>query len=108
MNTIHLRERIAERVTDANVSRIIMERIAYAERALSRHGAVAVYIYDDVHHHGDDSIPYRSRIESNGTHFVIIIRNGIVTTGMWRRTNQPRTPDALKVDRVVRYTEGGK
>ena len=44
---------------------------------------------------------YRSREESNGDLVVLIVRDAKPITIMYRRSNQPLTPDALHVRQVV-------
>lgn len=42
-----------------------------------------------------------SLIGSNGDHIWAILREKVITTTMLRRGNQPRTPQALRVDIVI-------
>ena len=38
---------------------------------------------------------------SNGDNAVVIVRGGAVVTTFYRRSNQPMTPDRLRVDEVI-------
>ena len=53
---------------------------------------------------GQDSGKYRDRHESNGELTVMIIRNHEAKTIMHRRLNQPLTPEAMNVVRVIDLT----
>lgn len=48
----------------------------------------------------DDGTDYYSRNESNGECVVLIVRNYEPKTIMYRRSNQPFTPEALRVAKV--------
>jgi hypothetical protein len=48
--------------------------------------------------------------ESNGDHLYAIIRGGRVVTILWRRSTQPASPEAFRVQRVMSFNgslEGG-
>jgi hypothetical protein len=48
---------------------------------------------------------YRSRLESNGDLVVLIIRQHEAKTIMYRRSNQPLTPEAMNVKQVIDLTQ---
>jgi hypothetical protein len=48
----------------------------------------------------------RAREQSNGDQVVVIIREGVVVTAMLRRSwGQPFTPEALRVEAVMRWKD---
>jgi hypothetical protein len=54
---------------------------------------------------GDNKSEYYSRKESNGDLIVLIVRSCRAITIMYRRSNQPQTPAALKVNAIVDLTK---
>lgn len=99
MNSQHVLERIRERIDDDNLARVIFER-ALSSAARLQSGSHAVYVHRSRSFIGDNLSDYHDRTVSNGTLGVAIVRDGNIVTFMWRRDNQPATPDALRVDRV--------
>lgn len=65
----------------------------------------AVILVKDDTQHGQTCGAYRSRSESNGEYIVLIIRNHEPKTIMYRRANQPMTCEALRVAKVLDYTQ---
>ena len=53
---------------------------------------------------GIEKCPDIEREESNGNYVILIVRNQMPITVMFRRSNQPFTPQALRVDTVRRYS----
>ncbi len=96
----HLQERLAER------------NLAYRPEALTKiarhfgNTSAAVLLARLDNHQGVEGA-YRSRQESNGDLVILICRNGEAKTIMYRRSNQPITPEALNVRHVVEleYTQ---
>jgi hypothetical protein len=103
MTSVHALERIRSRVTDDNVSQRILARANRAASTLSRSQSHAVLLWRDGTHQGDTHANYHSRMTSNGTLCVAIIRHGTLVTVMWRREDQPWSPDAMSVDNVWHY-----
>lgn len=92
----HATQRILERLTPAE-AQTVKANIATAVEVLPRGMDVAVYVHTLAAHRQseDDS-------RSNGQNVVAIFRGGRVATVMLRRDNQPATPAALRVARVIK------
>ncbi len=92
----HATQRILQRLTPAEAA-TVTANIATAGEILPRDLNAAVYVHSLAAHRQseDDS-------RSNGEHVVAIFREGRVATVMLRRGNQPSTPAALRVDRVIK------
>lgn len=92
----HATQRILQRLTPAE-AQTVKANIATAREVLPRGMDVAVYVHSLAAHRQseDDS-------RSNGEHVVAVFREGRVATVMLRRGNQPATPAALRVDRVIK------
>lgn len=93
----HTQQRLAERnikIDDANLWKI------------ARHigNTSAAVLLGHVDYQGTQEGAYRSREDSNGDLVVLIVRDGTPITVMYRRSDQPFTPDALRVKQV--YTIG--
>lgn len=101
----HLYAQLSRRVTDVDLAHTILCRIDLAVATLPRGVDAAVYVYRDTVAHGDTTLPYHDRAESNGEWCVVIIRSGTAVTTMWRRDDQPRNPRAFRVHRVLRHPE---
>ena len=95
----HAIERIAKRMRELGYkieqARKIFQtsRQAAAESGLSGSEAVRITVLKDIH-----GTPWSD--ESNGNEIWAIIRSGDLVTVMFRRSTQPSTPEALRVDRV--------
>lgn len=63
-------------------------------------GRDAAILLGSVPVQNDDDTPYNSRELSNGELVVMIVRNGQPKTIMFRRSNQPFTAEALRVEKV--------
>jgi hypothetical protein len=97
---MHYMERINERTPD--LAPIIERRIVKAATSLPT-GNHAVYIYRLPEFRGSTDANYYARTVSNGNLVVAIIRDGIVSTVMLRRENQPMTADAMRVNFVHHF-----
>jgi len=97
----HAEQRAAERIIAAG--RSPQEAVSLAERIARAYPrtdiAVRLMVLEGAY--GDTQDDILSRM-SNGDEVWAIIRQGSVTTIMLRRSNQPRTPEALRVDKVLR------
>lgn len=99
----HALTRIAERCPDLQQVRTAVRQAELAFRT----GSTAVRVAVLPEHRGDVAADYYSRSESNGNEVWAIIRDGHCTTVMLRRSNQPKTADAMHVDQV-RFYKGAR
>lgn len=90
--TPHARRRLASRLSDADLA-LAMDRLYHLPRSEGRRAVVLVR----GEQHG------KPRGPSNGDMIVAICRDDTVITIMYRRSNQPLTPDALDVDVIDDY-----
>lgn len=95
----HAQQRTVERLTDAGMSKVGIDKVYH----------VANYLESKVT--GDTAVrllvlPQRVNAawgeRSNGDQVWAIYRDGRLATVMLRRSTQPETPEALRVDKVVR------
>lgn len=93
----HVQSRLAER--NINISDEVLCKIA----KYFGNTPTAVLLARLDSHIGQEGA-YRSREESNGDLVVLIVRDSKPITIMYRRSNQPLTPDALHVRQVVELT----
>jgi len=89
----HIQTRLAERGIKISESTIN----SYA-RLCNDDTALLIMSLDN--HIGDSKSEYHERTESNGNKVILIVRNRIAKTIMYRRENQPFTPEALNVEIV--------
>ena len=93
----HTQQRLIERginIPDSELNKI----------ALSCNVDSAVILAKLDSHKGDNVNGYYRRQESNGDLIVLIVRSSRPITIMYRRSNQPSTPQALKVCNVIDLT----
>jgi hypothetical protein len=96
----HAEVRLRARLTDASAKDPAGEVIGLLEALPGEPGSVAILVREYGH-------PIYLRDGSNGDQLVVIARGGEVHTVMLRRSwNQPFTPAALNVDKVVRLRTG--
>jgi len=88
----HITERLAERNISIDIDKLCAIT-AYYENA-------AIILMKQEVHHGQEGA-YRTRTESNGDLVVLIIRNHYPVTVMYRRSNQPSTAEAMRVNQVI-------
>ena len=98
--TIHAIDRTSERLAECGEDpRLVMSE---ARRIAAAHAdkdlAVRMRVLDTAY--GDTS--GGSDRQSNGDEVWAVCRHGVVRTMMLRRSSQPRTPDAFRVDLVLR------
>ncbi len=97
----HAQQRAEERISACG--RNPAEAYSLAERIARAYPrtdiAVRLMVLEGAY--GDTEEDILSRM-SNGNEVWAIIRQGVVTTIMLRRDNQPRTTEALRVDKVLR------
>jgi hypothetical protein len=91
----HITDRLAER----NIT-IDCDKLAILAAKVDN----AAIILLKQEHKGQEGA-YRTRNESNGDLVVMIIRNHYPVTIMYRRSNQPATCDALRVNQVIDLTQ---
>ena len=102
MNTQHASERIAERLDSGSAWTLARAIERLAREACRPDLSYAVMVYRDTRTHGTFTINPDGTGPSNGTDLWAIIRNRTVVTVMWRRTAQPMTTDAFRVDTIRR------
>lgn len=97
-NTNHSLERINERLTDAGIAQANINTLAAIldHVAATQTGSVAIKALTLK---GQINAAYGNR--SNGDTVFAIVRNRKVVTVFLRRSTQPSTTAALRVDRVV-------
>jgi hypothetical protein len=104
--TAHSTQRAVERMTQAglNAGRVLDLAAQVAKATREATAVLIVTLPDRV---GDDRDDILTR-ESNGNEVWSICRDQRVITLMLRRSNQPHSADALKVDKVLtlRFADG--
>lgn len=93
----HLQQRLAERNMVIDTSKLYAIASGCNEDS-------AVIIQRLENHAGDNVNSYYDRKESNGDLVILIVRNRIPYTIMYRRSNQKNTPDAMRVKKIVDLT----
>jgi len=88
----HITERLAERNISIDIDKLCAIT-AYYENA-------AIILMKQSQHHGQEGA-YRTRTESNGDLVVLIVRHHYPVTVMYRRSNQPATAEAMRVNQVI-------
>jgi len=102
MITAHILERISQRVTDNHVANMILATaVDKAARYGMRGTDVAIIVGRTATPNGTLTYCADGTGESNGTLFVIIVRDTRIVTAMWRREAQPWTTAALRVDKII-------
>jgi hypothetical protein len=97
--TNHSTERAIERMAQAGLNASAVLNLA-GQVARSTREATAVLIVTLPERAGDDRDDVLTR-ESNGNEVWSINRDGRIITLMLRRSNQPHTADAMRVNRVM-------
>jgi len=92
----HITERLAERNISIDIDKLCAIT-AYYENA-------AIILMKQAQHQGQEGA-YRTRTESNGDLVVLIVRNHYPVTVMYRRSNQPATAEAMRVNQVVNLAQ---
>jgi hypothetical protein len=101
--TTHATDRALDRLALAGIPpKAVLDRAAKIAARLDHSAAVRMVRLDNAV--GDSNPDIYSR-DSNGNDFWVVIRGKRVVTNFWRRSTQPATPDAFRVDRV--YTVKG-
>lgn len=90
---------IVDRLNERNIQITPNQIVDIAQKYIS-----AAIILQKSSHVGQEGA-YRTRTESNGDLVVLIVRNRYPVTIMYRRSNQPATPEALHVMQVVDITQ---
>jgi hypothetical protein len=95
MITAHVKDRLRARIESPALATEVMRRAIKATASYPK-GSAAVRLWRDTarHYAGDGS---------NGECIVLIIRDGVGVTVMFRRDSQPMTRDALRVDATACY-----
>lgn len=94
MLTAHVIERLETRNIHVN-PRII------AQIADNVNGSAAVLLMTLDSHVGSIDNNYYARSESNGNMVYLIIRDNHPITIMFRRDNQPNTPESMRVNAII-------
>lgn len=92
--TLHIVQRLAER--NISIEPWKLDKIAQYFGSIP----TAVILTRLEAHTGQEGA-YRTREESNGDLVVLIVRDAKPITVMYRRSNQPLTPDSMHVRQVV-------
>lgn len=101
MFTGHAVERVLGRLAEVGIpSEPVLRRCEELARHVPDRSAAVRLWFDLPEVRGDTNGSYRERVGSNGDQVWMIVRDGRVVTMMLRRSNQPATPEALRVDRV--------
>lgn len=97
--TRHAWERVASRLDANGIDAEPLVRLAMAVAKANKHRDVAMRLVRLPEAVGDTTSPLYER-GSNGPDLWAIARRGVIETLMWRRPEQPPTPDAMRVDQV--------
>lgn len=101
MLTGHAVERVLGRLAEVGIpSEPVLRRCEELARRVPERSAAVRLWFTLPEVRGDTRGAYRERVGSNGDHVWMIVRDGRVVTLMLRRSNQPSTPEALRVERV--------
>ena len=103
VNTVHATERIAERLTFTESVHLASAIVNMAQN-MPDNRAYAVMVHRVKESRGTFAIEPDGTGPSNGTDLYAIVRNRTLVTVMWRRTAQPVSPDAFRVDIVGKAT----
>ena len=95
----HAWERVKARLEANGIDAEPLVRLAMAVARANRHRDVAMRLIRLPEAVGDTTSPLMER-RSNGTDLWAIARRGVIETLMWRRPEQPPTPEAMRVDQV--------
>jgi hypothetical protein len=95
----HLQQRLAER--NIKIADSTLWNIA---RGLRRDSAVLVMKLDS--HMGQNDGDFTTRKESNGDLVFLIVRDSRPVTIFYRRSSQTNTPNQMRVDQILDYTQG--
>ena len=95
----HAHERITERLGDAGFNPTTIGQVFAAAETLAKRSTVASEAIRLLHLDAQVNTAYGD--QSNGDNLWAIIRNGHLVTMMLRRTNQPATASALRVDHIT-------
>ena len=102
--TTHFLQRLKKRLSDNGLDfdLVKLEIAKIVKTEFNAGVSYAVLVKDLGEHYGDDCFDYYNRYESNGSCLWIIVRGNKAITFFFRRTNQPSTTEALRVDKIVR------
>lgn len=103
--TTHAVERFTSRLSEVGVDPDAMLTLAEQIAAHYEKSSVAVRMLVLRRSCGDQSADLLSR-ESNGNEWWVICRDGWVVTLMLRRSEQPKTREALRVEQVLIVRDG--
>jgi hypothetical protein len=95
----HLQQRLAER----NIKNIDMGNLYDYARKCEEDTAIVIMRLDSIQNESDKD--YHDRSVSNGDLVILIVRNHKPYTIMYRRSNQPLTAQAMRVNQVLDYTQ---
>ncbi len=98
----HCVDRVRDRLVSVGVNPDDMERLLDRVSRSVPPGSSAVRLFSLGKHVGPSGPDHYSRSSSNGDEVWCVVRDGDVRTVMFRRSDQPRRPDAFGVDRVLR------
>ena len=103
MISSHAVERIRIRIAQAGLDLISILNLAeqFAQKTTKD---TAILLCTIQVHIGSTDADYYARQESNGNQVWAIVRDQQVVTFMFRREDPPTTPQALRVDEVVKLT----
>lgn len=99
---MHAADRAIERLTDAGIDPATVLREAQRIAAAYANTEVGVLLRTLPEDHGDTTAADYYERESNGNEVWAVCRHGSVTTIMLRRSDQPHTAAALRVNAVMR------
>lgn len=95
----HAWDRSITRIAANGIDPLPLLAIARQYAAANKHRDIAVRVYNGSVEFGDTTSPLFDR-ESNGSQVWVVCRGGTLVTIMFRRNNQPATPEALRVGQV--------
>lgn len=101
----HILQRISERVDNDDLARAILSRCIVVGNGSPSNRDIAVRVVALAASQGILDIGPDGTGTSNGDTGVVVVRQGRLVTFMWRRSNQPHTATALRVDAVTCFDD---
>lgn len=101
----HILARIHDRVSDDVLAQAILSRCIRLSNDLPSGRDYAVRVVALAASQGILVIGPDGTGPSNGDTGVVVVRRGTLVTFMWRRSNQPHTAIALRVDAVTCFDD---
>jgi len=102
MQSLHALARLDNRIAETGLD--LDATVREVESIAQQHKSIAVLVIQLRKEYGDTNgrRPYVCRESSNGDQVWAVCRDGAVVTWMFRRSNQPQSPAALRVERTGR------